>query len=336
MYQNFGRKMLLGLGFALGCALPLGATEFRIAAGDGARGAQDLMGQAFIAALERESGGKHTGRLYLGSQLGSEEDTISAASLGTLDFSILAANNLAPFSPEVGLLALPYMMLSLEDATKLTQGPIGDKLSEKTIENAGVRIIGWTYTGFRVLTNSKHPVKTVNDLKGLQIRVPKNEVMIETYRSWGVNPTPMAWSEVFPALQQGVVDGQDLPYASIAAARFQEVQNYATELRYLFLIEPLIMSESVFQSLTEEEQQQIIAAGKEASAASARLLPEIETQAKEELLAAGMEITQPADDEREFIERATTAVWPKFVDSIGGKEVLNEALSALGREAFKG
>lgn len=336
MYHKLGRKMLLGLGLAISCALPLSAKEFRIAAGDGAGGAQDLMGQAFIAALERESGGKHTGKIFLNSQLGSEEDTVSAASLGTLDFSILAANNLAPFSPEMGLLALPYMMLSPEDAVKLTQGPIGDKLSEKTVENAGVRVIAWTYTGFRVLTNSKHPVETVADLKGLTIRVPKNEVMIETYRSWGVNPTPMAWSEVFPALQQGVVDGQDLPYASIAAARFQEVQKYATELRYLFLIEPLIMSESIFQSLSEEEQQQITTAGKEASAASASLLPETEAQAKKELLAAGMEITQPADDEREFIERATTAVWPKFIDSIGGKEVLDEALSALGREAFEG
>ena len=336
MSINLTGRMLLAAGVAIICALPLNAKEFRIAAGDGAGGAQDLMGQAFIAALERESGGEHTGKIFLNSQLGSEEDTVTAASLGTLDFSILAANNLAPFSPEMGLLAMPYLILSLEDAEKLTQGPIGDELSEKTIENVGVRVIAWTYTGFRVLTNSKHPVKTVDDLKGLVIRVPKNEVMIETYRSWGVNPTPMAWSEVFPALQQGVVDGQDLPYTSIAAVRFQEVQKYATELRYLFLIEPLIMSEGTFQSLTEEEQQQIIAAGKEASAASARLLPEVEAQAKAELMAAGMEITQPADDEREFIERATSAVWPKFVDSIGGKDVLNKALAALGRDPFEG
>ncbi|MGR3381484.1 TRAP transporter substrate-binding protein [Roseovarius indicus] len=334
MFHSFGHKMLLGLGVAISCALPLSAKEFRIAAGDGAGGAQDLMGQAFVAALERESGGKHTGKIFLNSQLGSEEDTVSAASLGTLDFSILAANNLAPFSPEMGLLALPYMMLSLEDAEKLTQGPVGDRLSERTIENAGVRVIAWSYTGFRVLTNSKRPVTNVDDLEGLKIRVPKNEVMIETYRSWGINPTPMAWSEVFPALQQGVVDGQDLPYASIAAARFQEVQKYATELRYLFLIEPLVMSESIFQSLSDAEQQQIIAAGKKASAASAKLLQETEARAKEELVAAGMEITQPAEDEREFIERATTTVWPKFVDSIGGKEVLNEALSAIGRDPF--
>ena len=334
MFQNFRQKMLLGMGIALCCVLPLSAKEFRIAAGDGAGGAQDLMGQAFIKALERESGGSNTGRIYLNSQLGSEEDTVSAAATGTLDFSILAANNLAPFSPEMGLLALPYLVMSLEDAEKLTQGPVGEALSEKTIENAGVRIIAWSYTGFRVLTNSKRPVQNVDDLKGLTIRVPKNEVMIETYRSWGNNPTPMAWSEVFPALQQGVVDGQDLPYASIVAVRFQEVQKYATELRYMFLIEPLVMSESIFQTLSEEEQQQIITAGKEASVASAKLLQETETRAKEELIAAGMQITQPADDEREFIERATTTVWPKFVDSIGGEDVLNEALAALGREPF--
>ena len=90
------------------------------------------------------------------------------------------------------MFTLPYVILSHEDAEKLTQGPIGQELVENTIRDAGVRIIGWTYTGFRRLTNSKKPVKSVADLQDLIIRIPKNEIMIETYKAWGINPTPMA------------------------------------------------------------------------------------------------------------------------------------------------
>lgn len=169
-------------------------------------------------------------------------------------------------------------------------------------------------------------------MQGLVLRVPKNEVIIETYRSWGVNPTPMAWSETFAALQQGVVDGQDTPYLTIAAMKFNEIQKYATSLRYLFLIEPLVMSESLFQSLSADEQAQILEAGEVASAATVSFLTENESRAKEELVSAGMEIVEPADNEREFIDLATQAVWPKLVDQIGGKERLNNALALLGRD----
>jgi len=124
-------------------AAPAVATEFKVAVGDGAGGTQEALGKTFAAALAEKSGGKHSARLFLNGQLGDEQDTVGAAATGTLDFSILAINNITPFSPEVGSLTLPYVILSLEDAEKVTQGPIGQRLVDKTIENAGVRIIGW-------------------------------------------------------------------------------------------------------------------------------------------------------------------------------------------------
>lgn len=326
-------RLLTGAATALILTLPAAAKEYNIAVGDGAGSAQDALGQAFVAALEEKSGGAMTGKLFLNGQLGNEQDTVTAAATGTLDFSILAINNLTPFSPTVGTLTLPYVILSLEDAEKITQGEVGQQMTEQTIEDAGVRILGWTYTGFRVLTNSKKPVKTVEDLQGLVIRVPKNEIMIETYKSWGVNPTPMAWNETFAALQQKVVDGQDNPYLTIYSMKFDEVQKYITNLHYIFSIEPLIVSEALFESLSEEEQQQVIEAGKEATLASAEYLRAEEAKIREELVNRGMEISDPADDEKEFIERATTAVWPQFYDMIGGKEVLDGVLTSLGRTA---
>lgn len=319
------------LAMLLASAVPAAAREFRIAVGDGAGGTQEALGLAFVKALEEKSGGAHTGKLFLNGQLGDEQDTVTAAATGTLDFSILAINNITPFSPSVGTLTLPYVILSLEDAEKITQGEIGQQMVDKTVEDAGVRIIGWAYSGFRVLTNSKKPVTTVADLQDLVVRVPKNEIMIETYKSWGVNPTPMAWSETFAALQQKVVDGQDNPYMTVHAMKFDEVQKYVTNIRYIFSIEPLIVSEQLFQSLSTEEQAAVLAAGQEATLASGQFLRDQEAQIKADLQAKGMELSDPADGEAEFIELATTAVWPKFYDSIGGKDVLNGVLTALGR-----
>lgn len=325
-------RFLTGTTAAILLAFPAAATEYRIAVGDGAGGTQEALGKAFMAALEEQTSGAMTAKLFLNGQLGDEQDTVTAAATGTLDFSILAINNITPFSPSVGTLTLPYVILSQEDAETLTQGDIGKQMVEQTIEDAGVRIIGWGYSGFRVLTNSRGPVSTVADLQGLQIRVPRNEIMIETYKSWGINPSPLAWSETFAALQQGVVHGQDNPYMTIYAMNFDEVQSDITNLRYIFSIEPLIISEMLFQSLGEEEQAQVLAAGQAATEASSEFLRSEETKIRDELVSRGMTITDPADDEAEFIELATTTVWPKFYDQIGGKDVLDNVLTSLGRE----
>ena len=313
-------------------AMPATAKNFKIAVGDSANSPQEATGKFFVAALEELSGGKHTGTMFLNGQLGSEQDTVNDAAIGVLDMSLLAINNVTPFSPTVGVFTLPYVILSLEDAETLTQGPIGQRLTENTLRDAGVRIVAWTYTGFRRLTNSKKPVATVADLQDLVIRVPKNEIMIDTYKAWGINPTPMAWSETFAGLQTKVVDGQDNPYMTINSMKFYEVQDYVTNLRYIFSIEPLIISEAVFQDLNEENQKIILEAGRIATQKSAQFLRDSEAAVKEELVKQGMEIIDPANNEEEFIKLATEAVWPKFYDSIGGVDKLNEVLAAIGRD----
>lgn len=307
------------------------ADTFKMAIGDAAGGTQWELGTSFAKAFSEKTGGKHKVDLFPNGQLGDEQDTVNNASMGLLDFSILAINNVTPFSPTVGVLTMPYVIQSAEDAKKLTQGEIGKELTENTIRDAGVRIVGWAYSGFRVLTNSKKPVATLDDLKGLVIRVPKNEIMIATYQAWGVNPTPMSWAETFTALQQRVVDGQDNPYITVSAMKFNEVQKYITNIRYIFSLEPLIISEQVFQAQKPDVQKAILEAGREASEHSYKYLLETEEKIRAELTAKGMEISDPANGEKEWIEKATTAVWPKFYKSIGGKDKLDAALKSLGR-----
>ncbi|TVO57430.1 TRAP transporter substrate-binding protein [Denitromonas halophila] len=331
--MNIKKTVLLPLITAglLAAAPGVMAAKFKMALGDAAGGTQWELGQTFKTLFEQKAAGKHTVDLFPNGQLGDEQNTVNNAALGTLDFSVLAINNVTPFSPSVGVLTLPYVIQSAEDAKKLTLGPLGKELTENTIRDAGVRIVGWAYSGFRVLTNSKRPVTTLADLKGMVIRVPKNEIMIATYQSWGINPTPMAWSETFTALQQGVVDGQDNPYITVSAMKFNEVQKYITNVRYLFSLEPLIVSESVFQEQKPDVQKAILEAGMEATEHSYKYLLETEDKIKKELAAKGMQISDAADGEKEFIEKATKAVWPKFYESIGGKAKLDQALKSLGR-----
>jgi tripartite ATP-independent transporter DctP family solute receptor len=308
------------------------ADKFNIAVGDGGGSAQQAMGLKFAELLAKNSAGKHTANLFLNGQLGSEQDTVNDASMGTLDFSILASNNVAPFSPTLGLLSLPYVFENLEQADKALKSPIVDELIQNTVRDAGVRIIGWTYSGFRTLSNSKHPVRNLSDLDDIIVRVPKSEIVIDTYKSWGNNPTPMAWSEVFTALQQGVVDAQDTPYITIYSMKFGEVQKYLTNLHYNFLLEPLIVSETVFQDMDKKTQQLVLNAGQEASEYSLQWLQEKESGIKEELVAKyGMQI-HDLEDEDLWAKRAQDAVWPKFYDSVGGKPKVNELLRLLGRD----
>lgn len=307
------------------------AKTYKMAIGDAQGGTQWAMSEKFSQLFNEKTGGKHKVSMFPNGQLGSEQDTINDASMGTLDFSTLAINNLTPFSPSVGVLTLPYVILGLDDAVKLTRGDVGKELVENTIRDSGVRIVAWAYSGFRVLTNSKKPVSTLEDLKGLVIRVPKNEIMIASYQAWGINPTPMAWSETFTALQQKVVDGQCNPFITVSAMKFYEVQKYITTIRYIFSLEPLVISESVFQDMKPEMQKAVLEAGQEATLFSEQYLKDSEAAIIADLTAKGMEITAPANDEKEWIEAATTSVWPKYYKSIGGKEKLDSVLQMLGR-----
>ncbi len=333
--MKFAGKLAATTGLAIAllfnAADDVSAKTFKMALGDAAGGTQDAAGKKFAEVFESKTGGKHKLALFHNGQLGSEQDTVNDAAMGLLDFSVLAINNITPFSPTVGVLTLPYMILSLDEAVKLTQGDVGKELVENTIRDAGVRIVAWSYAGYRVLSNSKHPIKTMADLSDIVVRVPKNEIMIDTYNSWGNNPTPMAWSETFTALQQGVVDGQDTPYITIHAMKFYEVQKYVTNLRYLFLLEPVIISESVFQDQKDDVQKAILEAGAAATKFSAQYLLDTEAKLKADLIAKGMQIDDPANDEKDWIAAATSKVWPKFYDSIGGKDKLNAILTSLGR-----
>ncbi len=329
---SVGLISILAIGLVLSVTYPAQAqTEWKMALGDASGGTQWALGERFAKLVDAYSGGEIKVALFPNGQLGSEQETVQNCRLGTLDFSVAAINNITPFSPTVGLFTLPYLILSVDEAVTLTQGPIGEELVQNTIKSAGVRILGWSYSGFRRLSNSKRPITKPADLKGLTIRVPKNAIMIDSYKSWGVSPTPMAWDEVFTALQQKVLDGQDTPLITQYVMKFYEVQKYITKIRYVFLLEPLVMSERLFQRQSPEVQKILLRAGKEAQEFCRQFLILFEDSIEKELNGKGLEILDPADGEKEWIDKATKTVWPKFYKSVGGKEKVDAALKAVGR-----
>ena len=285
----------------------------------------------FKELAEKYSNGKIQVNVFLGGSVGSEQDNVQQCSTGMLHVATLAVNNLTPFSPAVGFMTLPYIFPKLEDAYKLFRSDYVKKdLQELMIKQANVRALAWLVGGYRVLTNSKREVLRPADLKGLTIRVPKNDIMIASYKSWGVNPVPLAWTETFNALQQGVVDGQDNPHIVNATSKFFEVQKYITNIHYILWTGPILASETWYKKQSPEIRAIIDKAAQEAAEHEWKYVEEKEGDALKECLSKGMKISEPADNEKEWIEKARS-VWPQFYDSVGGKSIVDKVQAAMAK-----
>ena len=309
-------KKTLILSTAMLLSLSAHAAKWNIAIGDGAGSTQEVIAQKFSEILIQETDGKIDTALFVNGQLGSEQATVNDVSMGLLDMSVVGSSNLAALSPAIGLFTYPYMFHNIEDAKTALESDVTKKIEQDVLAQANVRIVSWTYSGFRRLTNSDHPVTNMSDLKGLSVRVPKSKVILDTYKTLGIGATPIAWSETFTALQQGVVDGQETPYAAIQSMKFGEIQKYLTETHYLFQIEPVLISESLYQAQSDTVKQAIDKAGDEAEAYSYQYLIDTEDQIKKNLIENyGMQISE-LEDEQEWIEKLQKEV-DERIDSSG-------------------
>jgi len=329
------RLAMLSLVMVLAVALAapgsaLAEQTLKIGLGDPIDSDQGVLALRFKAIVEASSGGKYKVDLFPAGQLGDEQKMVKDARRGSIDGAVVAVNNITPFAKSVGILTLPYLMQSFDDAVKATTGELGDKWRAVLIKEAGVRPLGWSYSNFRVLTNSKKPVKNLADLKGLKIRVPKNPIMIETWKALGAEPIPMAWPETFTALQQRVVDGQDNPHITNFSMKFYEVQSYTSECHYLFSLQPLVMGEAFFSALSPEDQALFTRAGIEAQQYNLLFSVTKSEEARQNMMKKGVEYME-IEDEDQWSKIAMEKVWPTFYDTVGGKEEVDKALKALGR-----
>jgi tripartite ATP-independent transporter DctP family solute receptor len=272
--------------------------------------------------------------IFPGAQLGGEREMVQQARQGALHVTLPATNNIAALAPSLNVFILPYLTQSTAEANYL-QDELTPFLVPRVIEEAGVRIVGWENSGWRAFFyKSDDPIESPADLADLKMRVPPNPIMIASYEAWGGNPTPIAWSELYSALQQGVVEGGDNPVTDVIGMKFNEVVNRMTTFHYTILTHPIVVSERWFQSLSEEHQAAILRAGEEATAYIRWWQPIDEAAWWKKAEEAGVTVTA-IEDESEWSEKAR-AIWPEYYDAIGpdGEEVVNKALEVL--EGFPG
>lgn len=283
----------------------------------------------FKEIVEKESGGNIKVQTFYGGSMGDEQANVRQLRSQEIHLAVLAVGNLTPFAAQANIFTLPYMFPTIDGAYNLLGNEVFiNKTAAAIAEQSGTRPLAWLVGGYRHLTNSKRPVKTIKDLEGLKIRTPPVAIQLESFRSWGVEPHPLAWAETFNALQQGVVDGQENPHAVNRDQKFWEVQKYITELHYLLWVGPMLVSEAWFKGLDDDARALILRAAKETAQYEWKWAAEQDQLALKECLDNGMEINT-LEDEAVWQEKAR-GLWPKFYEQVGGKPMIDEALTIIG------
>jgi tripartite ATP-independent transporter DctP family solute receptor len=253
---------------------------------------------------------------YPSSQLGSSKEMIEAVVLGTQQAVTEGTANFAQWVPSIGVTEAPYVWRDAAHLAKVMAGPIGEDLNKQLIEKRGMRILGTTYYGVRQLTTTNKLVRTAADMKEFKLRVPENEIFLAMARSWGAKPTPMTFGELYLALRQNVVDGQENPLPTIDSGKFFEVQKYLVLTAHILTPRIVAMNEKFWQGLPTADRQVISEALAEGIAWNNQ-----QTQAAEQTLVdkfkkAGMEVIQP---DYESFRKPVLETVPKMFESRWGK-----------------
>lgn len=242
--------------------------------------------------IERRTNGEIDVQYYFLGQLGSAREQFEMVMSGDLDYVMLGPREAGRYMPELGILNGPYIFRDFDHAFKVMEGEIGQELSQKCIEQLGLRIIATHEFGVRHLTTSGKPIYSPADLRGLKMRVMDEPVSIALMRAMGGEATPIAFAELYLALQQGVADGQENPISNIIASNLHEVQKYVMLTGHVYNIGTGFLNEAKYQSLTPEQQEIIISTLREGAAISDFLTIEDEVSGFEVWKAAGNEIIE--------------------------------------------
>ncbi|KAB1442820.1 DctP family TRAP transporter solute-binding subunit [Pseudodesulfovibrio senegalensis] len=277
----------------------------------------------FAKLVKEKSGGEIEVKVFPTSQLGGQKDLIEGLIFGTVDMALVGTAVLGQFQPQISLFDLPFLFQDREHAYK-SLDTVGMKIG-KDLEPKGIKLLGYMENGIRHLTNNIRPVKTPADMTDLKIRVMTNKIYIEMMKALGASPTPMAFGELYSAMQQGTVDGQENPSAHIWTKRFFEVQKYASKTAHAYAPEPVVISMITWSRLTPAQQKIIQDSADEAIAWQRQLSEKQDKEFWDKIKATGkIEVIEV--DRTAFIE-ATRPVYKQFADVVGQDNI--DAVEAL-------
>ncbi len=272
----------------------------------------------FCNEMEKGTQNRYKCQQFPSSALGGEREQIEAVQLGTQDMVNTSTGPLGNFVPEVKIVDIPFLFRDYAHARKVMDGPIGQDLQKKMAAK-GLINLAWTENGFRHMTNNTRPIVHASDAAGLKMRTMENKVHMEGYKTFGILPTPMAFPELFTALQQGTVDGQENPIPVILASKFSQVQKYLSLTGHVYSPAALIISPQVWNKLSPADQKAFTAAAKKGAAAQRKKVNDDEDTGIAQLEKEGMQVVKKVDGES--FRKAVAPAYADFAREFGADKI---------------
>jgi len=272
----------------------------------------------FCEEMEKGTQGRYKCQQFPSSALGGEREQIEAVQLGTQDLVNTSTGPLGNFVPETRIVDIPFLFRDYDHARKVMDGPIGQELSKKMAAK-GLINLAWTENGFRHMTNSKRPLNSAQDAAGLKMRTMENKVHMDGYKTFGILPTPMPFPELFTALQQGTVDGQENPIPVILASKFSQVQKHLSLTGHVYSPAALILSPAVWNKLSDADKKVFTEAAKKGAAAQRKKVNDDEASGIAQLRAEGMQVIEKVNGES--FRKAVAPAYANFAKEFGADKI---------------
>ena len=281
----------------------------------------------FEELVEAGSNGEIDVQIFPSSQMGPDREMIEGVQTGVLEMAIPPSSFFAGWDPAFAVIELPYMYASKDIAFDVLGSEAGAGMIER-IEGQGLVGLGWLELGVRNVTNNVRPIATPEDLEGVKLRTMQVPAHVATFQALGANPTPMNFGEVYSALQQGVIDGQENPLAIITSQRFYEVQSYLSTTGHVFAVYMPVISQPFFDSLSAEHQQLVRESMAAAREYQAEIVSAEDASQLDEIRAAGVEVLELTAKQRQAFAEATESVRLQYRDEVGA-EVYDDWVAAV-------
>ena len=272
---------------------------------------------SFVKNVQEKSGGRIVITLYKGGQLSDNtENDVQGLAGGAFHFANPALASLGSYTNAFIPFNMLYMFANQDAADRFIDSEIANRMRQKALKDMGIRTLAFLDVGFRNLTTSTREIRRPEDIKGLKIRTMEDPFQIKAFQAMGASPTPMAYSELFSALQQGVIDGQENPMSNIIQAKLYEVQKYMTLTRHSFTINTIVMAESAFQKLPADLQQLILDEARAAELMSRANCAQKEASLLEDCKKV-LQVYEPTLEELHMFQDAARASWEQAKATMG-------------------
>jgi tripartite ATP-independent transporter DctP family solute receptor len=285
--------------------------------------------EAMRACMTEKTNGAWTLNAFWSGSLGNDLDATQALRSGTQEMVITSTSPLVGIEPALGVFDLPFLFSSAAEADAVLDGDFGTMISEK-MPTSGLVNLAWWENGFRNLTNSVRPITKLEDFEGLRVRVMQNNIFLDTFQTLGTNATPMAFGEVFTALETKAIDAQENPFVTIDTSKFYEVQEYVSNTQHAYTPFMVLFSKAIFDSYSAEEQQILrdcAVVGRDVQRSVSR---ELSGKSLANIQAAGMQFNELDVAELERIREAVAGVYERNAATIG-QDVIDAMQAELAK-----